>query len=135
MKEKKTNRAVSALIFKSDKFLILKRVGEPQIWGPAGGRVSRGETMGEAIKREIREETGLTDIDILMPITFWSGKHGKNKLEAICFLCQYNSGKVVLSDEHEAYQWATIERINKLSVTHSLSDFKLAKKIIKIISH
>jgi 8-oxo-dGTP diphosphatase len=132
-KEIKTNRAVSALVFKDDKFLLLKRVGEPQIWGPPGGRVSKGETMGEAIKREILEETGLSDVEILMPITFWAGKHGKDKLEAICFLAEYHSGKVVLSDEHEAYQWADVDKINKLSVTHSLKDFKLAQKIIKIL--
>ncbi len=59
MPRQKTNRAVSALIFKGNKCLLLKRRNLPRIWGLLGDRIFTNETMLEAVRREIKEETGL----------------------------------------------------------------------------
>lgn len=131
--KQKTNRAVSALIFKDNKCLLLKRRNSPRIWGPPGGRVFVGETLMEAIKREILEETGLNDVEILMPLYFWAGKHGKDKLEAMTFLCRHNKGKIVLSSEHESYKWMSLPQIKKMAVTHSLDEFNRGLKILKTV--
>ncbi len=53
--------AVAAVILKGDKVLLAKRAGEPSKgqWSLPGGIIEVGETHVAALKREIREETGL----------------------------------------------------------------------------
>jgi len=54
--------AVAALIINQNKEIVLIRRGvEPGkgLWSIPGGAVELGETLIEALKREIREETGL----------------------------------------------------------------------------
>jgi len=57
--------AVGAVIINDHKVLLVKRAHAPARgqWAIPGGRVEAGETLQQALKREIREETGL-DIDI-----------------------------------------------------------------------
>lgn len=54
---------VGAVIFNGDGEVLLVRRGKPplhQEWSIPGGKVELGETLEEAVKREVREETGLT---------------------------------------------------------------------------
>lgn len=50
-----------AVVYK-DKFLILKRQNNPEKgkWWPPGGRILKGESLEEAARRKIREETGIS---------------------------------------------------------------------------
>ena len=56
---------VGAVVIEDGKVLLVKRGKEPSIgeWSLPGGRVKLGESIRDAIAREIFEETGL-DIDI-----------------------------------------------------------------------
>jgi ADP-ribose pyrophosphatase YjhB (NUDIX family) len=58
--------AVSAGIFRDGKILLVRRAREPAkgVYTFPGGRVEFGESLTEALTREIREETGLV-IDIV----------------------------------------------------------------------
>lgn len=52
---------VGAVVERGDELLLIRRgrgaaAGE---WSVPGGRVERGETLAEAVVREVREETGL----------------------------------------------------------------------------
>jgi len=55
--------AVGAVIIENDKVLLGLRKHEPGQWAIPGGKVEPGETLHEALKREIREETNL-EIDV-----------------------------------------------------------------------
>lgn len=57
--------AVAAIVLRGDAILLMKRGKEPGIgkWSIPGGSVELGETLEEALKREVMEETGL-DIEI-----------------------------------------------------------------------
>lgn len=57
---------VGAVVFRDNSVLLVRRGQEPAYgeWSLPGGAVEVGETLGEALRREIREETGI-DIEIL----------------------------------------------------------------------
>jgi len=71
MERKLPKIIVSAVIEKDGKFLLVKEVLESgkEYWIAPGGAVEFGETLEEALKREIKEETNL-DIDIVKFIDF-----------------------------------------------------------------
>ncbi|MFW6055100.1 MAG: NUDIX hydrolase [Thermodesulfobacteriota bacterium] len=53
--------AVGGLVIHKGRVLLVKRGQEPSLgrWSIPGGRVELGETIQEAVEREIREETSL----------------------------------------------------------------------------
>ena len=52
---------VGGLVFQDDQVLLIKRGREPGLgqWSIPGGMVDVGETVREAVQREVQEETGL----------------------------------------------------------------------------
>ncbi len=56
---------VGAIIFRGTQVLLVQRGSEPSYgkWSVPGGLVEVGESLGDAIRREVREEVGL-EIDV-----------------------------------------------------------------------
>jgi len=48
-----------AVVFSKDDYILLVRSDSDNPWSIPGGRVQDGEDADEALKRELREETGL----------------------------------------------------------------------------
>jgi 8-oxo-dGTP diphosphatase len=95
----------------SGKILLAKRVDMadylPGIWEDIGGRIKQFEEPEEALRREVREETGL-DIEILKPLAIFHDYRGaENELLIRTYWCKVRSNQVVLSNEHSAYQWVS----------------------------
>lgn len=66
---------VAALIWNGDKFMICKRPPHKArglLWEFVGGKVERGETKQEALKRECREELG---VEIEVGDVFFETEH------------------------------------------------------------
>lgn len=65
--------AVGAVVRDRDRVLLIKRGKDPNRgrWTVPGGKVEWGETMREAVRREVREETGL-EVDVADPV--WIGE-------------------------------------------------------------
>jgi 8-oxo-dGTP diphosphatase len=53
--------AVGAVVIEDERLLLIKRDRPPGLgkWSVPGGRVEGGETLAEAVVREVAEETGL----------------------------------------------------------------------------
>lgn len=76
-----------------------------------GGKIQEGETdFKSALKREVKEETGL-GIEVGNPFITWYFKFPKGHRNypktnyQVGFRCKYISGDVKISDEHTSYVW------------------------------
>lgn len=113
--------AKAILLDEDDNFLILTRDdGHPRLAGfydlPGGG-VNKGEEPGEAVIREIREETrlqlSLQDIKVLYTTTMFIRDRSWPTLLYVARIRQ-KAPTVELSYEHKAYEWAPLERLQEI---------------------
>ncbi len=74
-----------------------------------GGRIRAGETYEEALRREVAEETGVSDMLVGQPIFVgdWRPvfKGVPTQIFGIFSLCRTPGSEVRLSSEHDAFQW------------------------------
>ncbi|MCL2773991.1 MAG: NUDIX hydrolase [Oscillospiraceae bacterium] len=106
---------VRSLVIYNRKVLLIKRSDEEYAWESPGGHLEFGEDLHTALRREIKEETGLNDIRIgklLFAVTFIGSEQQD---VGLYYLSYANSDKVTLSDEHTDFIWANKEQMNLLS--------------------
>ncbi len=95
---------------KKGKVLIIKRDkvdSKSNVWDFPGGRVEFGETLREALVREVQEEVGLKLINISLPLsttTFFRADKREQQIIRTIYCCKAN-GEVSLSDEHSIFRW------------------------------
>ncbi len=133
----------AVVIDNNNRVLLLKRA-KHEInggkWDLPGGTLEEGETIKEALKREVKEETG-ADIEIgnIIKVSEFDKKHEEfNKRKSLRYLAYYNSGKISLSDEHKTYKWIDIDKAPQLIGTgdgyeeDKRDTIKSAKRIIEM---
>ncbi len=105
---------VRGLVEKDGKYLLLQRSksarGEMGYWELPGGGHDFGESPKETLKREVMEETGI-EVEVLKPFSVWDYKRPNVQIIGISLHCRYIAGEIVLSDEHVAYKWLSLEEI------------------------
>ena len=99
---------VDGIITFKGKFLLLKRNNSPvkgEWWLP-GGRVRKGETLEEAVKREVLEETGLKCRSIHQ-VGVINQIFPEVHTISIYYLVEAENSNVKLNDEHSDYRWVS----------------------------
>ena len=125
-----------AFIQKSGKVLVLSDPVEGLDF--PGGKIQEGEAKdGEAssliksLQREVREETNL-EIEVGDPFAAWYHEfpsthrnYGK-VVYLVAFRCQYVSGELKLSDEHNDFRW--VDKNNYQEVDDGSDYFSVLEK-------
>ena len=115
----KTIRVVAAVIKAVDEngepiiFATQRGYGEFKgSWEFPGGKIEAGETLQEALKREIMEELD-TEISVGEFIDTFEYDYPDFHLSMDCFWCKIIKGNLVLK-EHEAARWLTKEQFGEV---------------------
>ena len=123
---KKTKSAGGVVINKKGEVLIVNQNGDS--WSLPKGHIDPGETTIEAARREIREESGLTDLVFVKPLLTYNrfriglgGVEDKSEMKEITmFLFRVGNGGDSLKPEDPANpeaRWVTKGEVSKL-LTH-----------------
>ena len=129
---------VGAVVLDGDRVLLVKRAHEPLKgeWSLPGGAVDVGETLEEAIRREVREETCLEVevgpiVDVLDRIRYDPDGRVKFHYVLIDFLCRPLSGTLQCASDAEEAVWAERADLGRYGVaeaTISVIDKALARR-------
>ena len=86
---------VTGILIEGEKLLLVKQKVANRNWSLPGGRVENGETLEEAMIREMREETGL-EVNIQKLLYVCDKPDTRPSLLHITFLLKRIEGEIML---------------------------------------
>lgn len=119
-------KSAGAIVFRRGKGTILYLLLHYQAshWDFPKGHIEKGESEEEALRREVFEETGIKDLELIPGFrkrikyffkAYPRGRAKKNKRETVLkfvvfYLAETKTKNVRISFEHIGYQWLPYER-------------------------
>lgn len=121
--------AVSAAIVRDGKILVVRRARKPalRLYTLPGGAVEAGETLHEALVREVREETSLT----VEPVAFAGHREVivrdrdgrvERHFVIMSFAARWTAGEIILNEELDDARWLAPAEIAGLRTTEGLAE-------------
>ncbi|MEK7542285.1 MAG: bis(5'-nucleosyl)-tetraphosphatase [Patescibacteria group bacterium] len=138
----KKEHSAGAIVFRIEhgnpQYLLLhypsSAKAKKEYWDLPKGHIEKGEEEQDTVRREIKEETGLKDIELFdgfrEEIRYWFQFGGQKISKTVVFyLAKTRQENVVISSEHLGFQWLEFaEAQQKLT-------YKNAKQILKKAHH
>ncbi len=132
-------RSAGAVLFsnsgKDPEFLLLHYTAGH--WDFPKGNIEQNESETQAATREIREETGITDVEFLdgfrnkISYKYRKGKRLVEK-EVVLFLAKTETKEVKISHEHIGYAWKKYdEAVNQLTFKNAKNLLASAKEFLQ----
>ena len=132
------NKKILAFIFNGEKFLLLRNNSKDpahggNYWFTITGSIESNESMEDAVRREVKEETNLDVYEIFDlkwgSIYSWSGEdHSESNLLAFV-----KKGKLILNEEHVSFEWENLDDFIKKIKWWGLDKKELKKVLQKAI--
>lgn len=120
------DQAVKALIYRDDGRILLQQrdyatgLTFPGFWTFFGGLVERGESLRDALERELVEELGCVPGEVKSELFSWEWRGAGPALNHVFLVhCQVDDEVLVLG-EGRAMQWFYLEDLKTISVVPGL---------------
>jgi 8-oxo-dGTP diphosphatase len=125
--------AVSAAIVRDGKILVVRRARPPAhgVFTLPGGVVEIGETLVEAVAREVHEETSM----VIEPVALAGFREAivrdaQDRVERhfviLCFAARWQAGEPVLNEELSEAHWLDPAELANLQTTAGLAEIVAA---------
>ena len=125
--------AVSAAIIRGGKVLVVRRARKPAlgVYTLPGGGVETGETLVQAVTREVREETSLA----IEPVALAGHREAivrdaqggvERHFVILCFAARWLAGEPVLNEELDDARWLDPAELSGLRTTEGLAEIVAA---------
>jgi ADP-ribose pyrophosphatase YjhB (NUDIX family) len=125
--------AVSAAIFRDGRVLLVRRARPPAhgLYTLPGGGVEPGESLEQAVIREVREETGLAVAPLgLVGFREAIARDAAGRVERhfviLPFAARWVAGEIALNEELAEAHWRTPDELAGLKTTEGLADIVAA---------
>lgn len=104
--------SVAGVITDADGRALLIRRRDTLHWEPPGGVLELDESIEAGLRREVREETGLTVEPVALTGVYKNMARG---IVALVFRCNVTSGHLTFNEEVSGFQWATPEEVKAMA--------------------
>lgn len=127
---------VGAVVVHDGSLLVVRRGHGPAAgeWSVPGGRVEWGETLAEAVVREVREETGLECVcgELLGWVERIEDEIHMVILDFVVTVLEH--GKPVAGDDAAEVQWVPLSDVADLRLADGLAEFLHEQGILATIA-
>ena len=127
---------VGAVVVENDQLLLIRRGRGPAQgqWSVPGGRVERGETLAEAVVRELAEETGV--VGVCGELLGWVERID-DEIHFVILdfrVIPLEDADPVAGDDAAEVAWVPLGEVSDLDLVEGLAEFLHDQGIIELLT-
>jgi 8-oxo-dGTP diphosphatase len=127
---------VGAVVLDDDRLLLIRRGHGPAAghWSLPGGRVEFGETMVEALVREVQEETGLEVVvgDYIGYVEIFADD--AHFVVHDYYATAFDAEFLVAGDDAAEAAWCDLHAVPEMNLSAGLAEFLADNRIIELLT-